>query len=377
MIHPSTNGTTPPLSQDKTRQSHDGVSDPLTSHIFVKPSDLGVIERFQLTEEQQAALGEELPPMEEPLEGLRRFMYRETGNEDKEVVRLAERSFDCEPLHSRKIAICNAILVALTARLNTEPEVLRKWIESRLSARLMERTPTDEVPVFFTKKHIPALVKIGVLLAVFCFALIAEFANVLFLVTNSGLPFEGNLFGAVSFGAIYVIAPLVLAEFVSHDLSVRAKCRWAFNIKLIATPLVIIGTLIFVWKMGAMNENYNSFAASSLQPWQPPLWLALLVSMLLLAFTVMMIPQLLESPMSQLWPHTMQDGMVYQKASRQVIAINDALAEAEALRVRVEHILKWIDSEREEFVLRCLASYGLLREEANARVAAARIEVPN
>lgn len=377
MSHLSSNGTTLPLSHSKPRQSHDGVSDPLTSHIFVKPSDSGVIERLQLIEEQQAALGEELPPMEEPLEGLRRFMYRETGNEDKEVARLAERSFDCEPLHSRKIAICNAILVALTARLNTEPEVLRKWEESRLSARLMERTPTDEVPVFFTKQHIPALVKIGVLLAVFCFALIAELANVVYLVTNAGLGFEGSVFGAVCFGAIYVIGPFVLAEFISHDLSVQGKCRWVLNIKLVATPLVIIGTLIFVWKMGAMNENYNSFAASSLQPWQPPLWLALLVSMLLLAFTVMVIPQLLESPTSRLWPQTMQDGMVYQKASRQVIAINDALAEAEALRVRIEHILKSIDIEREEFVLRCLASYGLLREEANVRVATARIEVPN
>ncbi len=332
--------------------------------VFKQPDSAATeLPLIELTEPVLQSLRQVPDPLPVPTEPIRQLAVSEQADGEQVVRQLAEALAETEPTRRQLATECRRVRAALKERLRTERQMRRRWSETKRSVPLLERIPSDNVPNIFTKKNFPAVVKLSLFVALFVWALVAEVSNMLFLVGNAGL-FEGNYIAAFFFGSIYCIAPFLAGEFIKHDHNYLERLRWALRMKFIALPVTFIGMWLFAWKMGTMWDTVDPFAESS---WEPQLWLTIGFTMLLLALSLMAVPSLMESAVTQLWPFSFREGTAFQIASRRVIAINAVLAEAAALGTQVDETLRMLDQDRRAFVYRCVALYRLTSAEAKAK----------
>ena len=291
-----------------------------------------------------------------PKEGLEKIKQSDDWEPQKRAVRLAKSKFDSDPQRAKSKIMAVGLMATFPEMLRSEIENRDRLVDELLNSPINEAVLDENVPPFFSRRNIPAWSALITFMLIFCAALVAEFGNILYLVMNAGLGFEDFYFGAVCFGAIYCIAPFVVAEFLKHGQSLKERHRWAIITKVILLPLVIVGLAVFAWKLGSM-ENVDAFADPSAQPWEPKLWISLFISMLLLGATVMVLPALMEGPISQLWPYSLRPSQHYEFAAERVRDANHRIAELEGLRARVEGVLKLLKRQRIEFVTKCLAEF--------------------
>lgn len=335
---------------------------PVVNHVF-EPFAGDELSSPVFTPKAGKVLEAKLEPLPAPLQRIRFAIAEADGRES--IRRIARLTFDSDwSRNSRKSWAERAIVAIDEIVRGTRPDCDR-WDDLQQHAPL-----THDVPAGNGRRSIwhllPAFVVLAFWLALFCLSLFAEVSNGLFLVEGSGIGFHNDPLGAICFACVYVVAPLVVFKFARRHLNGREQQAFRSRLKWIALPAVIAGVVLFGVKMGLMHEAIDIFAGQS--GWQPPLWLLITTSMLLLSLTVLILPLFIADAMQGIWQTEPVKGRMYTFATDQFNRRKTVIAEWIAARDKMQKILDQLSHERELFAENCLGELFRFDAQMNARV---------
>ncbi len=305
----------------------------------------------KLTPEMQEFLSAPLPPLNADTQIIRGSVGH--GEAAGEVEQYAHATFDSEPCRSNRRYLAGHILQGAKMQHQYFQEKREREIGAQDTKPRTDTVLVSRKEAFGDWASIPKVISLLFFLSLFVFGFFAEFKNSVYLVTSSGLGFEGDFWGAVCFVFPIVIAPFIALKYLERSLSDNDRERFTKVLNQVTSPLALGTVGLFSWTIGMMHSDVDLLAAGS-ESWTPPLWALLLGEMVLLALMVTMLATYLRSSMLAFFEYVPCDNAVDVESTTQVAVLDDAIFEIHILLGQMENILSQLKNEREKFVKVCL-----------------------
>jgi len=319
-----------------------------------------------LTVEACAALESPLPPLPVCLAEIQPHAFASEGDGESAVVRLAESEFDGERTRSKMKSTAQAVLTATQLLVSNLSEARSRLVETRNHSEQLELVTSTARVRLLRLAHLPTFVALLFWLLLFGASVFAELKNAIFLVSTSGLDFDGDLIGAACFCFVYVSAPLVFFKFVERGLSGRGRQRSSLFIKGVGFPIALGGLLLFAWTIGGMQDEVDLFADPS-ESFTPPFWMVMGSGMLLLVLCVMILPVLIRSSLEHLGAYQVRESPMFAAAATRIVDSDMVRAELEARCIGMRALIDDLAREREAYVAASVAELQRCRIELQAK----------
>lgn len=315
-------------------------------------------------------LERECDPIDLPAAELSQLAIDPVDDAPEQVRVLAECNFDSNASRARRKSGAKKVQTVLRPVVSSIPRDLARWKDVKLNAVIIEKVPSSKPG----HRRLPTLVWLVTLLLLGITSAFAEIFNARSLVVMAGLEFEGaDFIGPICFSWVFVFGTFLLFKFALHGLVGRTRVLAHRGLRVFGPPCFVAGIFLFAAKMGMLTEVTDIFSAAT--GWQPPMWLLIASSMLLLATGLAVLPVLLEGPIKEIWPVELKTGQTYAFASSHERQWATYLGEAEALDAQMTELLAVLNSEKKAYVARCLAEYARCRANAESAIANARLQI--
>lgn len=171
----------------------------------------------------------------------------------------------------------------------------------------------------------------------------------------------GSLESAVLLSAIFSIAPVVLYEWVAHQLSPKARRKLDRVLQVTAVPFVLAGLATFAWSFGSQAENPLTSIVNGVPPSGPNWGLVILANLVVEMYSEI-----------ALWSGLRERVQASPRTESDLTGVEIQSAELESLDARLSVLMELERQEEEAWVEGALAYFEARRALARGKQIIAR-----